>query len=275
MKFSFSTNAYRNFSVEDSIKSIANAGYHSIELMCDLPHAFPPLSPEKIQSIKKTLKENKMTISNLNGFMMCAIEDFHHPSWIEKDPIYRQKRIDHTKYCLDLAKDLGVDSISTEPGGPPTGLSREEELDIFEQGLNEVLPKAEENKIKLLIEPEPNLLIENSSQFLDFISRFNSDFIGLNFDVGHFFCVNEDPAELIITLKGFINHIHLEDIAQSRVHQHLVPGTGAIDFSRIFYALSEINYNGYITVELYPYLDNPSGAAQDALNFLNSVANVD
>jgi len=88
-------------------------------------------------------------------------------------------------------------------------------------------------------------------------------------------CVAEDPAELITTLKGYINHVHLEDIAPSRVHQHLVPGTGAIDFSRIFNALSEINYDGYVTIELYPYLDNPFSAAQDTMNFLNSIANVD
>lgn len=215
-----------------------------------------------------------MKISNLNGFMMCAIEDFHHPSWIEKNQVYRQKRIDHTKNCIDLAKDLGASSVSTEPGGPSTGLTREEELDVFEQGLNEVLPIAEENKIKILIEPEPGLLIENSSQFLNFISRFDSDYIGLNFDVGHFFCVGEDPVELITALKGYINHIHLEDIAQSRVHQHLVPGTGVINFTRIFNALSEINYDGYVTIELYPYQNNPYSAAQDAMNFLNSIANV-
>ena len=274
MKFSFSTNAYRNFSIEDSIKSISSAGYSAVELMCDEPHAYPPLSSDKIDSIKKTLNENKMTISNLNGFMMCAVEDFHHPSWIEKNQNYRQKRIEHTKNCINLAKQLGVNTVSTEPGGPPSGASREEELDIFEQGLNEVLPIAEQNKTKILIEPEPGLLIENSSQFLDFISRFDSEFIGLNFDVGHFFCVGEDPADLIISLKEHINHIHLEDIAASREHQHLVPGTGTIDFLRVFNALSQINYKGYLTVELYPYLDNPFNAAQDARNFLNSIANV-
>ena len=274
MKFSFSTNAYRNFSIEDSIESISSAGYSAVELMCDEPHAFPPLSSDKINSIKNALKENQMTISNLNGFMMCAIEDFHHPSWIEKDQRYRQKRIEHTKNCIDLAKQLGATTVSTEPGGPPSGVSREEELDIFEQGLKEVLPIAEKNEIKILIEPEPGLSIENSSQFLEFISRFSSDYIGLNFDVGHFFCVDEDPADLIISLKEHIKHVHLEDIAESREHQHLVPGTGAIDFSRIFNALSEINYDGYVTIELYPYLENPFKAAQDARNFLNSLANV-
>ena len=116
MKLSFSTNAYRNYSVEDSIRSISSVGYTAIELMCDTPHAFPPLSTEKIDSIKKTLQENQMEISNLNGFMMCAVNDFHHPSWIEKNLKERNTRIQHTKYCLELAKERGVKTVSTEPG---------------------------------------------------------------------------------------------------------------------------------------------------------------
>ncbi len=53
MKFAFSTNAYRNFSIEESIDSISEVGYSAIEIMCDIPHAYPPISDEKILSIKK------------------------------------------------------------------------------------------------------------------------------------------------------------------------------------------------------------------------------
>jgi len=42
MKLAFSTNAYRNYSLEESIHSIASLGYDGIEIMCDEPHAFPP-----------------------------------------------------------------------------------------------------------------------------------------------------------------------------------------------------------------------------------------
>ena len=48
MKLAFSTNAYRDFSLESSIPSIKNAGYSAIELMCDTPHAYPPISDMKI-----------------------------------------------------------------------------------------------------------------------------------------------------------------------------------------------------------------------------------
>ena len=270
MKLSFSTNAYRNYTIEDSIRSISSVGYTAIELMCDTPHAFPPLSAEKIRSIKKILHENQMEISNLNGFMMCAVGDFHHPSWIEKNPNERNARIQHTKYCLELAKELGVKTVSTEPGGPLLGLPEKEGLELFYDGLNEVIDVAEKNRVKLLIEPEPGLLIENSSQFLNFISRFNTKYLGLNFDVGHFFCVGERPDKLIKTLADFIDHIHLEDIAESREHKHLIPGHGAIDLKKVFDAINDIDYKNYVTLELYPYLDNPENAAKEAIQFINS-----
>jgi len=269
MKFAFSTNAYRNYSLEEAINSIASVGYQGVEIMCDKPHAFPPLSSDKIKSIKDSIAKNTICISNLNGFMLCAIEDFHHPSWIEKSFEYRKKRIDHTKNCILLAKELGANCISTEPGGPPTH-SRQKDLQIFEEGLEEVLPLAESNKIHLLIEPEPNLIIENSNEFLDFVKRFDSKFLGLNFDIGHFFCVREKPEEIIKELNDFIFHFHLEDISNSRIHHHLIPGKGSINFQKIFDSILDIGYKGFITVELYPYLENPKDAAIKSLEYLNS-----
>jgi len=271
IKLAFSSNAYRNYSIEESIDLIHLAGYNSIEIMCDSPHAFPPLSNKKITSISNSLKKNSMSISNLNGFMLTAIDDFHHPSWIEDSKNYRQKRIDHTKNCLHLANLLGAKSVSTEPGGPKTNQSSEKELELFQEGLLEVLPLAEELGVHLLIEPEPELLIENSNQFLKFIEKFNSKYLGLNFDIGHFVCVNEDPSKLILDLQDYIKHIHLEDIAYSKKHHHLIPGHGMINFKEIFNSLKLINYTGYVTVELYPYQDNPQDAAIESITYLTSL----
>ena len=63
MKFAFSTNAYRQHSLEESIASIKNAGYSALEIMCDTPHAYPPLTDERILQIKNKLKNNEMSIS--------------------------------------------------------------------------------------------------------------------------------------------------------------------------------------------------------------------
>lgn len=57
MKFAFSSNAYRNYEIEECIDSIHLAGYDAIEIMCDIPHAFPPISEDKINCIKNSLKK--------------------------------------------------------------------------------------------------------------------------------------------------------------------------------------------------------------------------
>ena len=116
----------------------------------------------------------------------------------------------------------------------------------------------------LLIEPEPGLLLETTDQYLEVAERLNAPSIGLNFDVGHAFCVSEDLPRSIAKLAPHIRHYHLEDIAASRVHHHLVPGTGAIDFAEVVAAIRATGYDGWLTVELYPFLDDPDRAARSA-----------
>jgi sugar phosphate isomerase/epimerase len=143
---------------------------------------------------------------------------------------------------------------------------------MFLDGMTRVAKIAEEEDIKVLIEPEPGLLIENSTQFKKFMTKFiNSRHVRLNFDIGHFYCVNEDPARLVYELSDYIEHFHLADIADTRIHNHLIPGKGSIDFRRIFDAINDIGYRGFVTVELYPYQDNPVQAATEAYSYLCSL----
>jgi sugar phosphate isomerase/epimerase len=272
MKFAFSSNAYTNYSLTESIVEISRTGYKGIEILCDVPHAYPlPLNSYRINEIKDELARNNIEISNLNAFTLFGVGDTYHPSWIEDNLSYRKIRIEHTIKCLKLANQLGAKNISVEPGGPiDRSLNREGYLKMFINGINEVLPFAEEEKVKILVEPEPGLLLENSNEFLQFISNFDSNYIGINFDIGHFVCVDEDPSQLIFKLANYIHHFHLADI-NNRIHNHLIPGLGSIDFKKILGSISDIGFDGFVTVELYPYKDKPSEAAIKSLNYLNEI----
>ena len=63
-------------------------------------------------------------------------------------------------------------------------------------------------------------------------------------------------------------HYHFEDIAPTRVHQHLVPGRGAIDLPATISAIEATGYEGWLTVELYPYQETPDESAKAALDYL-------
>jgi sugar phosphate isomerase/epimerase len=237
--------------------------------MADVPHAFPlHLTGGDVEEIRRALAENHLEISNVNAFMHHADGDTYHPTWIEEEPALRAKRIDYTLRCIDLAAELGASTISTEPGGPLEGMTPEEGFRVFREGLGAVESKARQKGIRVLIEPEPGLLIESSSQFLGFFQALDPEVFGLNFDIGHFFCVGEDPAELIPKLKDVIHHFHLEDIASSREHFHLMPGKGAIDLKRVLRTIEATGYTGFVTVELYTYEDQAEFAAREAFRYL-------
>ncbi len=68
-------------------------------------------------------------------------------------------------------------------------------------------------------------------------------------------------------------HYHFEDIAATRVHKHLIPGHGAIDFAATLLEIKKTGYRGWITVELYPYIDNPDNAAREAKQYLTDLMN--
>jgi sugar phosphate isomerase/epimerase len=276
-RLAFSTNAYLNHSFADAVARLARIGYGAVEIMADVPHAWPAyLLEEQKQSIRDALKRNNLKISNINSFMMHAINDprqkYWHPSWIEPDRHYRQIRIDHTKRALTLAKELGAPCITTEPGGPvEPGASWKDALKLFVEMIKPVAEHAEKEGVLLLVEPEPDLLIETCEQFTEFMSHIDSPAVAMNFDVGHAYCVKDDPAVMIPKMAKYIRHVHLEDIAATRVHQHLIPGDGAIDFAAVLKAIASTDYAGWITIELYPYAANPDEAATLALERVKKV----
>ena len=274
MKLAYSTNAFKRYSLNEAIRMIAEIGYEGIELLCDSPHAYPPIFQDKeIHSFKNQIAKFRLVISNLNAFTLYSISDVYHPSWIEDDKVSRELRITHTINCIKLAKKIGAKNLSTEPGGPVMGRKTNMKYleKLFMEGLNRVVPIAEEEDIKILIEPEPNLLLENSNQFLNFIENLSTDNVGLNFDIGHFYCVGEDPTEIIYKLSEYIEHFHLADIASNRIHNHLIPGEGSINFRSVFRAIEGIGYKGFVTVELYPYQLCPKEAGKKAYEYLYGI----
>jgi sugar phosphate isomerase/epimerase len=274
LHLAFSTNAYTRYPFDEAAARIAALGYEGLELLADVPHAWPAgLLEGPKRAIHETMRRQELKFSNINAFMMNAIADHRQPYWypsfIEPDPAYRRVRIDHTRRALSLCAELGAPHITTEPGGPlAPGQSRDEAIELFVEVLKPLAEHAHKLGVMLLIEPEPGLLCETTGQYLEVAERVNAPSIGLNFDVGHAFCMSEDLPTAIAKLACHIRHYHFEDIAATRVHHHLVPGRGAIDFAAVLKAIRQTGYCGWLTVELYPFVDDPDAAAGAARSVL-------
>lgn len=272
MIFGYSTNAFVKYSLAESLEKIAGLGFGGVEIMGDRPHLYPPdFNAAARDLLKATIKKHNLKVTNLNSFTLFAIGDTYLPSWIEPEKKRRDIRIRHTIECLKMADELGCGNISVPPGGPLNNMTRNEATSLFHKGLEEVLPLAETLGVKILVEPEPDLMMENTADFKMFMKDVESSALGLNFDIGHFFCAGEDPVRAFQELFGWIGHVHLEDIAADRVHQHLIAGHGTINFLAIFQEMRRLKYNGDISLELYPYVDSPELAGQESLDYLRPI----
>ena len=278
-RLAFSTNAFKKARLDEALETISGLGYAGCEIMADQPHISPlAMTTSEMEALGQRLKSLGLYASNVNAFtgFFAAGEkptgDTYHPTWVDNNKEARALRIAHTSACVRLAAALGARTVSVQPGGPLIGttLSRQNAGERFAEGIAAVAPVAREHNITLAIEPEPGLLLQTTAEYGDWKRQYLSDepLVKMNFDIGHAFCAGEDPAAVAREMAGEYAHIHLEDIADSRVHQHLVPGEGAIDFKALFAALDEVGYHGWITVELYPFLDDAAGVAKKAMKYL-------
>ena len=272
MILGYSTNAFVKFSLLEALERIAQLGFRGVEIMCDRPHLYPPdYGEEELARVKSLIDQHGLEVTNLNSFTLFAVGDTYLPSWIEPQQERREIRIQHTLKCLELADFFGCKNISVPPGGPLGTMARKEAISLFQQGLARVAPLAEDLGVKILVEPEPELLLENTREFMEFMQGVDSSAIGLNFDIGHFFCAGEDPSAAFEELFEWIGHVHLEDIAETRVHNHLILGHGAIQLSKVFETMVRLGYQGDVSLELYPYVDMPVEAGRESLNYLRSL----
>ncbi len=128
LRLAFSTNAYLRFSFEETARRIAEIGYEGLELMADVPHAWPAgLLPETKRGIREAMTKNGLTFSNVNAFMMNAVADsrqpYWYPSFIDPEPNYRQVG-STTRNALSLCagpapispRSLAVRSPTARPG---------------------------------------------------------------------------------------------------------------------------------------------------------------
>ncbi len=293
-RLAFSTNAFKKTTVFDAIDSIANVGYAGCELMADQPHFTPSeMSSGDVLNLADRVNDRSMRVSNVNAFTgFFAADggsgggggagggggptgDTYHPTWLEDDIERRRQRIEHTLSCIRVGAAMGASTVSLQPGGPMigTGLSRDEAGRLFAQGIRRCLSTARELGVTLAIEPEPGLFLQTTGEYREWKSEYFADesLVSMNFDIGHAFCVGEDPAIVAREMAGEYAHVHLEDIASSRVHQHLVPGEGAIDFAAIFRAFDDAGYTGWVTVELYPFMTDAADVAERAFVYLRDL----
>jgi hydroxypyruvate isomerase len=164
-------------------------------------------------------------------------------------------REDHFKRSFEQAIELAIlmdcKRLNALAGMKPASIDSERCLDQIRQNLCWAAGQVSEGMHIVLeaLNPfdKPGYLIPSPNLALDLVREINHPAIGLLLDVYHACRVNGDIIHLLSEGSHWIKHIQIAD-APDR-HQ---PGTGVIQFERVFEAIQKINYEGYIGLEYIP-----------------------
>src|SRR5438046_1579723 len=142
MKLAFSTNAYTRFSLTDALEGIARAGFTGVEILADVPHAWPDsFDPSTTRVIRQSLDRLNLTVSNVNancsfGYWKDAPpEPYFEPSLISPNPKHRADRTRLILKTLDFAKAVGAQNISITTGRCLGGMPPDEAAEQFAESI--------------------------------------------------------------------------------------------------------------------------------------------
>jgi fructoselysine 3-epimerase len=250
MKLSFNTWPYASFPVwvpaytlEDTIERIAKIGYEGIEIGAGSPHAYPPcLTKERRKHIRKVLDDNGIALSS----MLPALSGGPGHNLTSPIPEERRHTIDHYKDLVELTAEWGGKIVLYIPGWIIFGTTFKQAWEWSTAALSEIADKAAKFDVTLVIEPvsfDTNF-VDKGEEAIEMMEEVNKPNVKLMFDTFHTLYRKEPSSDYIYRMGKNLRHMHISD------NNRLPPGQGRGDFISVINALKDIDFDGYLTMEL-------------------------
>jgi L-ribulose-5-phosphate 3-epimerase len=173
----------------------------------------------------------------------------------------RNKSIEFTRKAIQITKGLGTDAYLYIPGAVDVFFLPEAEVIPYDfcferarEAIRQILPIAEETGVVICIENVWNKFLLSPLEMRDFVDSFNSEMVGVYFDVGNVLLTGY-PEQWIRILGKRIKRVHVKDFNRSigTVEGFVDLLEGDVNFQAVKEALVNVGYEGYVTAELLPF----------------------
>jgi L-ribulose-5-phosphate 3-epimerase len=147
----------------------------------------------------------------------------------------------------------GADAVLLVPAVVDAATSYQDAWTRSQRVIKErLLPMAGDLKVKIAVEEVWNKFLLSPIEFARYVDEFSSPWLRAYFDVGNV-VIHAFPQDWIRTLGPRIVKVHIKDFQMDRKNSRYAwknIGEGDIDWVEVRRALTEINYNGFVTTEL-------------------------
>lgn len=265
MKFAICNETYQGWSLERTCEHIAQCGYDGVEIAPFTLGEDPrQLTEQQAADAGKIVAAAGLEMVGLH-WLLVKPEGLHLTT---PDASVRQETVTFAQHLARLCAAMGGKIMvwgSPQQRSLSEGQSYEEAFANAVEGLRQISESAGEQGVTLAMEPlstvETNFLT-TAEETVRLIKAVDHPACQLHLDVKAMSSEEKSIEAIIRENREHTVHFHAND-ANLRG-----PGFGDIDFAPIAGALKAIDYDAYVSVEVFDYSPDPETIAIESLKYL-------
>lgn len=244
INIAYNTLVYAGENIGVGIARLAKYGYDGVDFVGEP-------SQYDTNSINGLLRQHGIEASSI-----CAIFNKER-DFVSSDPKIRSNAVSYVKECVDFAGSIHAKAISVQATAcmkidPEASMEEEWEWGVL--GLRQAGIYAQEKGIRLTLEAwnrYETYLINRLDQALQMVNDIDLHNVGVMADTYHMNIEETNMGDALRNVGNKLFYVHIADSNRA------APGRGHIDFDDVARALRDINYDGWVSMELLPAAANP------------------
>lgn len=225
----------KEMSYADRFKLAVDVGFEAME-------AQTVSDPKEAEQIRQAADQAKLRIHSVMN-----MDHWKFPL-SSGDPAVVERSMKGMETSINNAKLWGADTVLLVPAVVDPQTSYKDAYVRSQAQIKKLIPLAAQAKVVIAVEEVWNKFLLSPLEFAKYVDELNSPWVKAYFDVGNIVRYGY-PQDWIRTLGSRIVKFHLKDFSTDT--QKFVPlREGSIDWPEVRRAIGDINYDGYLTVEL-------------------------
>ena len=268
-RFSVCNEVFEKTPFAESCAAIREYGYQGIEIApFTLSERPSDISSRQRTEYRRTMADHQLAFVGLH-WLMVSPKGLHVTT---PDRGVRTKSWDHIRHLIDLCADLGDTGVlvfgSPHQRSSTGGMTPAEATKVFTEGLASVAAKAESRNVLILVEALPHNqsnIINRLADAVAIVKQIGSSAVRTMFDSHNAIDETVPHTELIRLYRQYIEHIHVNEVDGRE------PGTGDYDFQALLSTLTALNYNGWVSLEVFDFSRGAETITRGAIDHLRGV----
>ena len=271
-KYAMCNESMQELSWQQQCRIISEAGYGAIEVapFTLVNQGVADISAGQRKEMAVIMRDEGIICDGLHWLFSPPPEGLH---FTTPDQPTRRKSVSYLDELIDFCGDLdGSVMIFGSPKQRSTtdGASIEDAKKYFAEGLVAVADHAQSRGVKIMVEhldKTQSDVINTLDEAWEFVERIGHPAIQMMFDF-HNTADETEPLDVLVRRHlAHIHHVHIQEMDG----QYLGTGTAADDFLATFQILKDLNYDKWVSLEVFDFSPGGKTIARESMRVMKQM----